>query len=40
VWYSQQVEEGEAPGYVLGFGPYGATYDIRPVKVVGDKDEE
>jgi hypothetical protein len=39
VWYSQQVEEGNAPGYPLGYGPYGATYDIRPVKVVGNDDE-
>ena len=39
MWYSQQVEEGSAPGYPLGYGPYGSTYAIRPVKVVGNDDE-
>ena len=33
------MEEGNAPGYPLGYGPYGSTYDIRPVKVVGNDDE-
>ena len=33
------MEEGNAPGYPLGYGPYGATYKIRPVKVVGNDDE-
>ena len=42
VWYSQQVEEGNALGYPLGYGPYGST---RPVKVVatdddGDEDDD
>ena len=40
VWYSHQVEEGKAPGYPLGYGPYGETYDVRPVKVVGNEVEE
>ena len=40
MWYSQQAEEGKAPGYPLGFGPYGEAYDIRPVKVVGHEEEE
>ena len=40
MWYSQQVDEGKAPGYPLGFGPYGETYNIRPVKVVGNKEDE
>ena len=40
MWYSQQAEEGEAPGYPLGFGPYGETCNIRPVKVVGNEEEE
>jgi hypothetical protein len=40
MWYSQQAEEGKAPGYPLGFGPYRETYDIRPVKIVGSKEEE
>ena len=40
VWYSQQVEEGKAPGYPLGYGPYGETYDVRLVKVVGNEEEE
>ena len=33
------MEEGSAPGYPLGYGPYGSTYDIRLVKVVGSNDE-
>ena len=40
MWYSQQAEEGEAPGLPLGFGPYGEAYNIRLVKVVGNKEEE
>ena len=34
------MEEGKALGYPSGFGPYGETCDIRPVKVVGNKEEE
>ena len=30
------MEEGSAPGYPLGYGPYGS---VRPVKVVGNDDE-
>ena len=30
------MEEGNAPGYPLGYGPYGS---VEPVKVVGDDDE-
>ena len=34
------MEEGNAPGYPLGCGPYWSTlYGIRPVKVVGNDDE-
>ena len=33
------MEEGDAPGYPLGYGPCGLTYNIRPVKVVGIDDE-
>ena len=31
------MEEGNAPGYPLGYGPYGST---RPVKVVGTDDDD
>jgi hypothetical protein len=37
VWYSQQVDEGNAPGYPLGYGRYG--HSIEPVQVVGNADE-
>jgi len=37
VWYSQQVDEGNAPGYPLGYGRYGRF--IEPVQVVGNADE-
>ena len=37
MWYSQQVDEGNAPGYPLGYGRYG--YSIEPVQVVGNADE-
>ena len=40
MWYSQQAEEGEAPGFPLGFGTYGEGYNIRLVKVVGNNEEE
>ena len=30
------MEEGNAPGYPLGYGPYGS---VEPVRVVGDDDE-
>ena len=30
------MEEGNTPGYPLGYGPYGST---RPVKVVGTDDD-
>ena len=36
MWYSQQVEEGNAPGYPLGFGKYGG---IKPVRVMGNDDD-
>ena len=32
LWYSKQVEEGNAPGDPLGFGRYGG---LEPIKVVG-----
>lgn len=32
LWYSKQVEEGNAPGDPLGFGCYGG---LEPIKVVG-----
>ena len=37
MWYSQQVDEGNAPGFPLGYGRYGRS--IEPVWVVGDADE-
>ena len=37
MWYSQQVDEGNAPGYPLGYGRYGRS--IEPVQVVGSADE-
>ena len=37
MWYSQQVDEGNAPGYPLGYGRYGSS--IEPVQVVGNADE-
>ena len=36
MWYSQQAEEGSAPGYPLGYGLYGA---VKPVEVVGNDDD-
>ena len=36
VWYSQQVDEGNAPGYPLGYGQYRS---IEPVRVVVGADE-
>jgi hypothetical protein len=36
VWYSQQVEEGNAPGYPLGYGLYGG---VEPVRVLGNDDD-
>ena len=37
MWYSQQVDEDHAPGYPLGYGPYGRS--IEPVQVVAYADE-
>ena len=37
MWYSRQVDEGNAPGYHLGYGRYGSS--IEPVKVVGNGDK-
>ena len=37
MWYSRQVDEGNAPGYPLGYGRYGRS--IEPVQVVGNADE-
>ena len=37
VWYSQQADEGNAPGYPMGFGRYRG---IELVRVMGDKEEE
>ena len=37
MWYSQQADEGKAPGYPLGFGQYGG---IEPVRVVESKKED
>jgi hypothetical protein len=35
VWYSQQADEGKAPGYPMGFGQYRS---IEPVRVVGNAE--
>ena len=40
MWYSQQAEEGEALGFPLGSGPYGEANNGRPVKVMGNDEEE
>jgi hypothetical protein len=37
VWYSQQADEGNAPGYPMGLGRYRG---IEPVRVVGNEGEE
>ncbi len=36
MWYSQQADEGNAPGYPMGFGKYRG---IEPVRVVGNDDD-
>ncbi len=36
MWYSQQADEGKAPGYPMGFGQYRG---IEPVRVVGNDDD-
>ena len=36
VWYSQQVDESNAPGYPLGYGQYRS---IEPVRVVVEAGE-
>ena len=36
MWYSHQVDEGNAPGYPLGYGRY---WSIELVQVVGNADE-
>ena len=40
MWYSQQVEEGNAPGYPLGFGWYGGIELVRVVGTDDDGDED
>ena len=37
MWYSQQADEGGAPGYPLGYGRYGRS--LEPVQVMPNADE-